>query len=423
MSCNLEDRAEQYVGTCVKPEDVTSPLLTNPATGAIEPYLRQARYQRLCDAICHCSEGQTDSYGRIRFKNGCDVLAGPGHHCTCEMCERMEQFDNVIYPSKLHRHRRSSPSRGTGTQGAQDWSAPIARTGTRAGRRVAVPGPVSVAAVCYSPRRTSTISSPRCRTCRRDSRTWTRRLTRFELRRLSRTKRRSSITRTRRSRRSFGPVSTISSAGQIPSARRWMKFWRSSSRRSGAQESLQIQERTNALAEAGLRQIEKLARAVEKQTESIHAAYASNAFTGGNSTSQAGECGGDAREEGEGEHADEPTVPDEGDVLLVRAGQLQQHGASDCLSRALRGTQQPRRGGNAGVRRTQESHRVPVERFEAIDRRAAAGATSRPSGSTPCSSSARRCTTPITTTTRPSPGCTIARLTKRGRGHLRHVQR
>ena len=47
---------------------------------------------------------------------------------------------------------------------------------------------------------------------------------------------------------------------------------------AAAQESLQIQERTNALAEAGLRQIEKLARAVEKQTQSIHAAYASNAF-------------------------------------------------------------------------------------------------------------------------------------------------
>ena len=68
MSCNLETRAEQYVGTCVKPEDVTTPLLTNPGTGAIEPYLQQPRYQRLCDAICYCSEAQTDSYGRIRFR-------------------------------------------------------------------------------------------------------------------------------------------------------------------------------------------------------------------------------------------------------------------------------------------------------------------------------------------------------------------
>ena len=42
MSCNLETRAEQYVGTCVKPEDVTTPLLTNPGTGASEVYLQQA---------------------------------------------------------------------------------------------------------------------------------------------------------------------------------------------------------------------------------------------------------------------------------------------------------------------------------------------------------------------------------------------
>lgn len=43
-----------------------------------------------------------------------------------------------------------------------------------------------------------------------------------------------------------------------------------------AQASLVIQQRTNALAEAGLKQIEKLAKAVEKQRESIQVGSSHN---------------------------------------------------------------------------------------------------------------------------------------------------
>ena len=31
MTCNLEQRAEQYIGTCAKPEDLTGPLIANPS--------------------------------------------------------------------------------------------------------------------------------------------------------------------------------------------------------------------------------------------------------------------------------------------------------------------------------------------------------------------------------------------------------
>ena len=44
----------------------------------------QARFQKLCDATCYCG------------KAGCS----PGTHCTCEVCQRTEQFDSVVYPNQ-----------------------------------------------------------------------------------------------------------------------------------------------------------------------------------------------------------------------------------------------------------------------------------------------------------------------------------
>ena len=281
MSCNLETRAEQYVGTCVKPEDVTTPLLTNPGTGAIEPYLQQPRYQRLCDAICYCSEAQTDSYGRIRFKNGCDVLAGPGHHCTCEMCERMEQFDNVIYPSNYTGIAGRRLLEEQEPRAPRDWSAPHrahwdARGPTRRGAR---PGlgrrrllqsqtdlDDILAAVQDLSTRQSNLDT------KVDSVRTAQAVANQEAQQHHADTSLETIIRAGFDDLKRGTDSLSSSLDEILAKQQQAL--------AAAQESRQIQERPNALAEAGLRQIEKLARAVEKQTESIHAAYASNAFTG-----------------------------------------------------------------------------------------------------------------------------------------------
>ena len=42
MSCNLDTRAPIFDGTCATPESVVTPLVADPATGTMTPYLRQA---------------------------------------------------------------------------------------------------------------------------------------------------------------------------------------------------------------------------------------------------------------------------------------------------------------------------------------------------------------------------------------------
>ena len=427
MSCNLETRAEQYVGTCVKPEDVTTPLLTNPGTGAIEVYLQQPRYQRLCDAICYCSE----ELRRIRtvesdLRRDATCSRGPATtaraKCASAWSSLTTSSTRPTTPASpvVAFSRNRNPGRpGIGRR-------LIARTGTRADRRVAVPGPVSVAAVCYSPRRTSTISSPRCRTCRRD---------RSNLDTKVDSVRTAQAVANQEAQQHHADTSleTIIRAG-FDDLKRGTDSLSSSldeilakqqQALAAAQESLQIQERTNALAEAGLRQIEKLARAVEKQTQSIHAAYASNAFTGVEQYVAVQENAVVTRER----KAKENMLMNQPCQMKVmyysfELDNFNNTGASDCLSRALRGTQQPRRGGNAGVRRTQESHRVPVESVRGyrsdVQRRARHLVLRDRSRVQARHAAVQRRLRQLRDHHQ---GVQLLGLRKRGRGHLRHVQR
>jgi hypothetical protein len=51
-----DTRAPIFDGTCATPESVVTPLVADPATGTLTPYLRQARFQKLCDATCFCGK-------------------------------------------------------------------------------------------------------------------------------------------------------------------------------------------------------------------------------------------------------------------------------------------------------------------------------------------------------------------------------
>ena len=125
---------------------------------------------------------------------------------------------------------------------------------------------------------------------------------------------------------------------------------------AAAQESLQIQERTNALSEAAERAIDKLEAAVQKQKESINKAYLDDPSakrpkpSRSTSPSKRMRRASDKVKENV---SDELAVPDEGAVLLVHAGQLQQHRSADRVL-TLHRPQQPRVSRHAGVRGAQK---------------------------------------------------------------------
>ena len=169
MTCNLESRAEQYIGTCAKPSDLNGPLVDNEITGASEVYLTQARFQRLCEAVCYCAETGVDAEGAAITKVGCSTIAGDGYYCTCEVCERTLQFDNVIYPAPNQTAasgRRLLAHGGVALEDSMAMSARVlggARTGGacwKTGRDAAAR---AAGGVCC--RRTRTPSSKRCRRC------------------------------------------------------------------------------------------------------------------------------------------------------------------------------------------------------------------------------------------------------------------
>ena len=296
MTCNLETRAEQYVGTCMKPEDAPagSPILSNPATGALEVYLEQARFQKLCAEICYCSEEMKDeATGKVTIKSGCDTIAGPGHHCVCEVCTRMEQFDNVVYPSnwtgsnrKLLAHPGSDATSGAALEAPRrpvsDWAAPHRRH------------LLEVAPFRHGPRFT-----PQRRNGRRLSQTQADldsilsavqdlavKQTNLDAKVDSVKSAQALANQEAELHHSDTTLETIIRAGfddlkrgtDSLSASMEEILAKQQQALASAQESLAIQQRTNALAESGLRQIEALAKAVEKQAASIQAAYASGAF-------------------------------------------------------------------------------------------------------------------------------------------------
>ena len=123
----------------------------------------------MCEAVCYCAETGVDAEGAAITKVGCSTIAGDGYYCTCEVCERTLQFDNVIYPAPNQTAasgRRLLAHGGVALEDSMAMSARVPgrrRTGGacwKTGRDAAARAAVGVCC-----RRTRTPSSKRCRRC------------------------------------------------------------------------------------------------------------------------------------------------------------------------------------------------------------------------------------------------------------------
>ena len=283
MTCNLEQRAEQYIGTCARPEDLTGPLKENPANNNdLEVYLSQARFQRLCEAICYCSEQGVDGEGDAITKVGCSTIAGEGYFCTCEVCERTAQYDNVVYPvnetaasgRRLLAHGGVSVEDAVATSARVPWAAAHRRhlLEKGPGRRRAGGG-----------RRLLEADLETILTAVQDLSTKQSNIdTKIENVKSAQ----ALANQQANEHHSDQSLENIIKAGfddlkrgtDSLSASLEEILAKQQQALAAAQESLAIQERTNALAEAAERAIDKLEAAVEKQKESINAAFLSGAF-------------------------------------------------------------------------------------------------------------------------------------------------
>ena len=283
MTCNLESRAEQYIGTCAKPSDLNGPLVDNEITGASEVYLTQARFQRLCEAVCYCAETGVDAEGAAITKVGCSTIAGDGYYCTCEVCERTLQFDNVIYPApnqtaasgrRLLAHGGVALEDSMAMSARVPWAAPHRRRllENGPGRRRAGGG--------RSLLQTDTdtiLEAVQALSLKQDALD-----TKVEAVKSNQ----ALANQEANEHHADASLENIIKAGfddlkkntDSLSASLEEILAKQQQALAAAQESLQIQERTNALSEAAERAIDKLEAAVQKQKESINKAYLDEAF-------------------------------------------------------------------------------------------------------------------------------------------------
>jgi len=247
MTCNLESRAPIFSGTCISPDDATVPLIADPASpsGAQTPFLRQTRFQRLCDAVCFCG------------KLGC----APGRHCVCDICKRTGQFDTVVYPNSTNVGGRRLLALG---EAPSDFTQPYRR-------HLLQGGSASLDNILSAVRDLSTKQA--ALDVKIDGVRQTQVVANAGADAHHKDKSLENIIKAGFDDLKKGHDSLSKSLEEIL-AKQQLAL-------ASAQESLRIQQRTNALAEAGLRQIELLAKAVEKQSESIRRAWELGAFAGG----------------------------------------------------------------------------------------------------------------------------------------------
>ena len=296
MTCNLEDRAEQYVGTCIKPEDAVDvdsvtdptapgPMATDPeyTDGRTTIYLSQTRFQRLCEGICYCEQDALDENGQEIVKKGCATIAGPDHYCSCNVCRRTAQFDNVEYPANVSSASRKLLSVGFGDDlssaefaaRGDRWSVPHRRHLLENGPARRRQGPNS--------RRLLQTDLDTILTAVQDLSV---KQSQLDTNVQSVKDAQAIANQDAEQHHSDTSLETIIKAGfddlkkgtDSLSTSLEEILAKQQQALAAAQESLAIQERTNALAESAERSISRLEAAVQKQRESIQNAYQSGAF-------------------------------------------------------------------------------------------------------------------------------------------------
>ena len=284
MTCNLESRAEQYVGTCARPADLAGPLVSDPSEtdGGSEVYLNQTRFQKLCESVCYCSEEGVDADGAPVTKVGCPTIAGDGHYCACEACARAELFDTVVYPvnetaasgRRLLARGGVSAAHAAAASSRVPWSTPHRRRLLERGPGRRRPGggrrllETDLDTILAAVRSLSTKQDEM--DVKIDNVKSAQAYANQQANQHHDDTALQDVIKAGFDDLKKGTDSLSASLEEILDKQKRAL--------AAAQESLAIQERTNALAQAAVRAIDKLETAVQRQKDSIDAAYANGAF-------------------------------------------------------------------------------------------------------------------------------------------------
>ena len=257
LTCNIGDRSDIYTGTCTDPKTVTAPTYWDPWTNGTSPWIKQSRYQRICEYICQCGAG-------VGATNNCNKKTG--EVCVCEACEDEGMFDTVEY---LNATRDGQVGYGRRLLQAHEPNVDFAQKYRRAMLQTAddtttVTLDDIYAAVQQIATNQTTLETAMTELSKDQAMQTDKATAFFEDKRLE-----------EMMASGFADLKAEhdSLSNQLDEIVEKQK-----EALAAAQASLLIQQRTSELLEAGLKAIEKLTRAVEKQRLTIRDAWLSGAF-------------------------------------------------------------------------------------------------------------------------------------------------
>ena len=258
LTCNIAERSDIYRGTCTDPTTVAGPKWWDPWTNGTSVWLTQSRYKRMCNYLCLCGGG-------TGANNNCNK--NTGEVCVCEACEDEGMFDTVEYlnatrDGQVGYGRKLLQAHEPNTQFTQKYRRAMLQTAETTESTVTLDDIMTaVSAIATNQTSLDTAMAE----LKKDQETATDKATAFfEDKRLEQMMT-TGFTDLKAEHDSLSEQLDEIVAKQKEAL-------------AAAQASLLIQQRTSELLEAGLKAIDKLTRAVEKQRLTIRDAWLSGAF-------------------------------------------------------------------------------------------------------------------------------------------------
>jgi hypothetical protein len=257
LTCNIEDRSDIYTGTCTDPSTVSGPKWWDPWTNGTSVWITQLRYKTMCNSICLCGGG-----------TGAENNCNKDEVCVCEDCEDEGMFDTVEYlnatrDGQVGYGRKLLQAHEPNMQFRQKYRRAMLETAeTTEAPAVTLDDIMSaVSAIASNQTTLDTAMSE----LQKDQETATDKATAFfEDKRLE--------------QMMTSGFEDLKSEHDALGEKLDEIVEKQKEALAAAQASLLIQQRTSELLEAGLKAIDKLNRAVEKQRLTIRDAWLSGAF-------------------------------------------------------------------------------------------------------------------------------------------------
>ncbi len=257
LTCNIEDRSDVYTGTCTDPSTVSGPKWWDPWTNGTSIWITQLRYKTMCNSICLCGGG-----------TGAENNCNKDEVCVCEDCEDEGMFDTVEYlnatrDGQVGYGRKLLQAHEPNMQFRQKYRRAMLETAETTEAPAVTLDDIMTAVTAIAGNQTTLDTA--MSELQKDQETATDKATAFfEDKRLE-----QMLT--------VG-FEDLKSEHDVLSEKLDEIVEKQKEALAAAQASLLIQQRTSELLEAGLKAIDKLNRAVEKQRLTIRDAWLSGAF-------------------------------------------------------------------------------------------------------------------------------------------------